>query len=473
MTDHPFSRISTRVTTQSSSVVHKLRSGKPQHVSSPPCSYPRASGDTSSKTPEIQLRRTPNVSDCVTVSNRFEGRSRCSAVAPNGTVWTGETDGSIVIRLAPSGVKLSRIEPFGSTAALVIANVSGRMWAGYSDGAIRVFDHATRMVLLTSRQHTAALYAICDADGFVYTGGADWKVHEWDATDLHYSRMYHGHRNTVRSLTTYIDEKSGCRYIVSGSDDGTVKVWDVAAAKIGGTQKPEGGCVATLEGKGRGVLSMLVFEDTGELWVGCEDSVIRVWSLHLLTTTAVVTAHRAPVVTLQRVGEAVWSGSKDGAIAITDRLTKNVFHQASQPPARGSTTAGTQRVKMSILPVTRSLVYNVWATAEDGSWLCWNYAIPNDEHSYVAEPSLFTNEHHPFHSRQQRRPPHMSESRSHTIRSGASDAHHHNEALRECVAQTRHNVAALLTKPTDVTFHRAALCQPWRDLATSPPGPPT
>lgn len=439
----------------------------------------------------LPRRNITAVCDAVSVASRFPSQSRCSAVAPDATVWTGEADGSIVIRLAPSGLEVHRLSPIGRSVVLTLANVSGRMWAGYSDGALRVFDPATQAVVGESTQHTAAVYAMCAADGFVYTGGADWKVYQWEAEDLHFCRMYHGHRNNVRCLTTYRDPESGRRYVVSGSDDGTVKVWDASSALTpmkrsiagGAGSDKDTGCIATLDGQGRGVLSALVLEDTAELWVGSEDTAIRVWDLYSMTITSVITAHRTPVVTLQRVEETIWSGSKDGAVVITNRFSKDVVHQATQPPASVVSSNGAgpktqQRFNMSIQPVTRTVVYNVWTTSVDGSWQCWNFAAPESatapsaaERDIEAEMIGYPEGHYLSQSRQ-RRSSHTSQRRGSSARGAATNdagaaaassacpplSHDNTSAggdgedaeLRASVARTRRSVAELLTEPAEV-----------------------
>jgi hypothetical protein len=490
--DRPASRPSTRATTSpSASVTRRTRAAKVsggENVASTgpkkgrvvrradpvPVQESEAASTAPANIRALSKRNVMTVCDSVSVAGRFGSQSRCSAVAPDTTVWTGEADGSIVIRLAPSGMEVSRIQATGRAVVLVLANVSGRMWAGYSDGAIRVFDHDTQKVLRESTQHTAAVYAMCAADGFVYTGGADWKVYQWEADDLHFCRMYHGHRNNVRCLTTYKDPESGCRYVVSGSDDGTVKVWDTSVAvspmkkaACGANAEKDAGCVATLDGQGRGVRSALVLEDTAELWVGSEDTAIRVWDLYSMTITSVITAHRTPVVTMQRVEETVWSGSKDGTIVITNRFSKDVVHQATQPPTSSSSGGLQQRFNMSIQPVTRTVIYNVWATSADGSWQCWNFTAPESGAPYTEDEAAVTYpEGHYLSQSRNRRSPHTSQRRSSSARAtsaATADAHHNSHQsstmreddaeLRESVARTRRSVAELLTEPAEVTLN--------------------
>ncbi|GET88382.1 hypothetical protein, conserved [Leishmania tarentolae] len=447
--DQPLLRPSTQMSALGSPVPRQTCGRKRKRASL--MQHRNTSGSDEAPTSMRSLAHRNVLTGCesVSVSRRFKGQSCCSAVALDGTVWTGERAGAIAVRLASNGMEVRRIAPIGGASVLVMENVSGNMWAGYSDGAIRVFDHVTLKVLRESTQHTAAVYAMCAADGYVFTGGADRKVYRWMEEDLHYSCMYYGHRNAVRSLTTYTDQKSGSRYVVSGSDDGTVKVWEATVAKTNGTPQKDCSCVSTIHGQGRSVLSMLVWEDTAELWAGSEDSIIRVWDLSSMTVITVLTAHRAPVVALKKVGDTVWSGSKDGAITITNRFSKDILHQASKPPARSNAATGRPRSSTLIMPVTCSAVYEVWTTAVDGSWQCWNFTVPQWVKSNVKHADFFKGGRCLLHKQPQRR--------SHSVRTGSvhvysGDSSHSASALvqnrdkklRESVAQTRHTVAVLL-----------------------------
>ncbi|KPA78302.1 hypothetical protein ABB37_06441 [Leptomonas pyrrhocoris] len=450
----------------------------------------RSEGGAPTSMRSLSKRDVTAVCDSVSVAGRFDGQSRCSAMSPDATVWTGEADGSIVIRLAPSGMVVSRIEPIGRAAVLTLTSVKSRMWAGYSDGTLRVFDHASRKMLRECTQHTAAVYAMCAADGFVYAAGADWKVYQWEAYDLHFCRMYSGHRNTVRCLATYKDPESSRRYVVSGSDDGTVKVWDAAATvtsvkKTAASSEKEAGCIATLDGQGSGVLSMLVLEDTAELWVGSEDTAIRVWDLFSMTITSVITAHRTPVVSLQRVEETIWSGSKDNAIVITNRFSKDVVHRSAQPPT--SSSSPLQRFgNMSIQPVTRTVVYNVWATSADGSWQCWNFAAPEGGAPFTADaPAKYPEGHYLSENRHRASAP-TSQRRGNSARAGTvADAPASNSAsrylngsvkeeedaeLRESVARTRRSVEELLTESAEVSRRSMSAVEDEKQEKAKPAG---
>ncbi|CAD2221045.1 WD domain, G-beta repeat, putative [Angomonas deanei] len=304
-------------------------------------------------------------SDSISVTSKFDGNSRCIALGINGTAWTGEADGTITVRMAPLGYEIGKIDAYGRATVLTLLKSRGKMWAGYSDGAIRAFHLDNMSVLFESTKHTAAVHTLCEAGGFLYTGGADWKVYQWDADDYHYERMLAGHKNNVRCLVSYTDPETGKLRIASGSDDGTVRVWDPA-------QPTATACIAILETE-KAVLSILSMQDSAEMWTGCEDGVIRIWDLETLNCTMAIQAQRAPIVTMRQVEDTIWTGAKNGTMVILNRLTKSVAHETSQPP---STTTSGPRFTMALMPVQRTLVHNVWATTADGQWQCWSCIYP-------------------------------------------------------------------------------------------------
>ena len=74
-----------------------------------------------------------------------------------------------------------------------------------------------------------------------------------------------GARESVYSVCVSAD---GSR-LFSGSDDNTIKVWDVAT----------GACLQTLEGHANAVYSVCVSADGSRLFSGSDDNTIKVWDV--------------------------------------------------------------------------------------------------------------------------------------------------------------------------------------------------
>ena len=89
----------------------------------------------------------------------------------------------------------------------------------------------------------------------------------------------------VRSVSTFTDAKTDKVYIVSGSDDQTIKIWDAS----------DGTCVKTLTGHTIGVLSVSTFTDakTDIVFIisGSWDKTIKVWDVSDGTCVKTLTGH--------------------------------------------------------------------------------------------------------------------------------------------------------------------------------------
>lgn len=136
------------------------------------------------------------------------------------------------------------------------------MWAGTESGPINIYDLKSFKLTQTLNTHAGGVYIIAATAAGVFTGSSDWTIIHWlpDGTQ---KRMLSDHANSVRSLLCI-----GSQTLWSGSDDHTIRVWDI----------PTGQCTHVLEGHTGGVLSLVT---TGHTVVsGSEDGTLCVWSLN-------------------------------------------------------------------------------------------------------------------------------------------------------------------------------------------------
>ncbi|RYP10911.1 hypothetical protein DL764_000347 [Monosporascus ibericus] len=98
---------------------------------------------------------------------------------------------------------------------------------------------------------------------FIVSGSIDSTVKVWDAaTGADFSTLV-GHGGRVNSVTFSPDSK----FVASGSDDNTVKVWDAAT----------GAYLLTLEGHGSYVTSLAFSPDSKLVASGSGDNTVKVW----------------------------------------------------------------------------------------------------------------------------------------------------------------------------------------------------
>ena len=113
-----------------------------------------------------------------------------------------------------------------------------------------------------------------------------------------------GHEDWVRSVAVTPDG----RYVVSGSDDKTVRVWDWQSGKE----------VRRLTGHERGVMSVAVTPDGRYVVSGSHDGTVRVWDWQSGKEVRRLTGHQGVVysVAVTPDGRYVVSGSKDTTVRV-------------------------------------------------------------------------------------------------------------------------------------------------------------
>jgi WD40 repeat protein len=108
---------------------------------------------------------------------------------------------------------------------------------------------------------------VLHADGRrLVTGSEDYTVRVWDLDTGACLRTLQGHTFYVSSVALHADR----RRAVSGSLDDTVRVWDLDT----------GACLRTLEGHTEGVYSVALHADGRRLVTGSHDKTVRVWNLN-------------------------------------------------------------------------------------------------------------------------------------------------------------------------------------------------
>ncbi len=138
------------------------------------------------------------------------------------------------------------------------------------------------------------------------SGGEDGTVRVWDLATGQQQAALTGHTDWVRAVAVTAD---GAR-AVSGGDDGTVRVWDL------GTGQQQ----AALTGHGQPVRAVAVTPDGARAVSGGADGTVRVWDLATGQQEAELTGHDRPVwaVAVTPDGARAVSGGGDGTVRVWD-----------------------------------------------------------------------------------------------------------------------------------------------------------
>lgn len=185
------------------------------------------------------------------------------------------------------------------------------------------FSKATRIALrLYNEGHGDAVRALTSSPvpelKYVFSGSDDSTVRVWDATTLACVRVFEGHEDNVRVLS------ADSRYLYSGSWDKTIRVWDIRSLE----------CVRVLEGHIEAVLALTVMR--GHLISGSYDTTVRFWNTSTFNCVGKYEGHDDAVRVLTSTGEdseCVYSGSYDGSIGFWSMPVPNAAPDLSGSPS--------------------------------------------------------------------------------------------------------------------------------------------
>ncbi|CBZ29925.1 conserved hypothetical protein [Leishmania mexicana MHOM/GT/2001/U1103] len=251
--------------------------------------------------------------------------------------------------------------------AVPTADGETHVWMGLSNGCIEVHEGdtfpsssgeasvnasnrpSTGSLIALLRKHTAAVTSLAEFGGYVYSGSEDHQILQWRACQYMYARFFRSHcphDGPVRCL--YAEGNA----LVSGSDDCTVKVWDIGDGNMRLT--------GYFHSQSGGVLALC---RVGELmWSGDASGQVVRWHLRTCEAVGIHAPHSGRVLSLCRVGHRVYSGSSDGTMGIFDAASGQLLQRITDQ-ALGWVTAVECPAKLSR--------FVVWSCSADGAVRCW------------------------------------------------------------------------------------------------------
>jgi hypothetical protein len=148
-------------------------------------------------------------------------------------------------------------------------------------------------------------------DGRLISGSQDETLKIWDVASQQCLATFTGHTHVVNCLTVLPDGR-----LVSGSHDKTLKIWDVASQR----------CLATLTGHTDSVRCLTVLPD-GRLVSGSSDDTLKIWDVAKQQCLATLSGHTNSVycLTVLPSGRLV-SGSHDKTLKIWDASERKFLH---------------------------------------------------------------------------------------------------------------------------------------------------
>ncbi|KMT19395.1 hypothetical protein BVRB_1g012450 [Beta vulgaris subsp. vulgaris] len=191
-------------------------------------------------------------------------------VSSDGTFLVCTCDDSIKIVDSSNASIKSTIEGDSEPVTAVALSPDDKLLFSSSHSRqIRVWDLSTLKCIRSWKGHDGPVMAMaCDASGgLLATAGADRKVLVWDVDGGFCTHYFKGHKGVVTCIMFHPDPSR--LLLFSGSDDASVRVWDLVTKK----------CAATMEKHFSAVVSLTISEDQRFLLSAGRDKVVNMWDL--------------------------------------------------------------------------------------------------------------------------------------------------------------------------------------------------
>jgi WD40 repeat protein len=207
-------------------------------------------------------------------------------------------------------------EPFGSILSVAFSGES--LAIGSSNGEICLFLEQGRSICKGHSHWVRSIAFSPDGQKFA-SGSDDQTVRIWDIKSGKCISTLEGHSGCVRSVTFSHDGK----LLASGSEDGTVKIWDVDAAKSLKTLTGHVGKVWSVAFSPIPPTPLIKGGEGGILVSGGEDNTIKIWEVDTGECRKTLTGHENWVrsVAFSADGLRIVSGADDNAVKVWDVYT--------------------------------------------------------------------------------------------------------------------------------------------------------
>ena len=273
------------------------------------------------------------------------------AVAPDGKRCLSFGAGALVESELQTGAPRLAWDRHRAPVLATAFLPSGKQAASSSgDGTVRLWNAATgktvRQFALPAEGLAGHALAV-SPDGATLAVGGYLGIWEFKLADGQPTRELKGHRGIIRALAWTSDG----RRLLSGADDGSIKVW-----KTDGSEP-----VASLDGHRGGVLALATAPDSKFALSGGRDGTIRLWDLEACTLLKTCEGHAGWVeaVAFPADSRQGLSAGRDGRILKWDLARAKIEAEMQ---------SGDWLHALACSPDGRE----AYSAGEDGKILCWD-----------------------------------------------------------------------------------------------------
>ncbi len=262
----------------------------------------------------------------------FKGhKSRVNSVAisPDGQyIVSGSRDKTVKLWDVEDRVLLHTFDGHGHTLSVnsVAISPDGQyIVSGSRDKTVKLWDVEDRVLLHTFDGHKSEVNSVAfSPDGqYIVSGSLDKTVKLWDVKNQVLLHTFNGHEEAIifnghEEAIISVDFSPDGQYIVSGSLDKTVKLWDVKNKVI----------LHTFNGHESGVNSVSFSPDSQYIVSGSLDKTVKLWDVKNKVILHTFNGHKEKVnsVAFSPDGQYIVSGSYDKTVKLWDVKNKVILH---------------------------------------------------------------------------------------------------------------------------------------------------
>jgi len=255
--------------------------------------------------------------------------------SPDQTLLAAGSYQVVTIWTAPTGRLGTTLSAHtGPVAALVVAPEGTIAYSGSDDKTIRVWSLPDGKLLRTLIQPAPVrALALLPGGKSIASGGGDGLLRCLDAADGRERISLKGHTSAVSAVAVLPSQTAGLR-LVSAAEDGAIRIWtlppDVALPPVTGKPqaKPTEPKSIVLTGHKGPVRTIDVAPDHETIVSGGDDGTVRVWSARSgAQTGSLRSGHKGPILTLalSSDGNTLLTGSTDGTARLIARSDGKVL----------------------------------------------------------------------------------------------------------------------------------------------------
>jgi WD40 repeat protein/transcriptional regulator with XRE-family HTH domain len=201
--------------------------------------------------------------------------------------------------------------PDGTLLASASADQTVRIWEVASARCLHIFSGHSSIIKSLTWSQDGELVASSGEDGTIRL----WNLSQKTAMQEVAVRVLQAHTGSVNSVAFTTGRDLANSYLLSGSDDHTVRVWDVAS----------GACVQLIQGHGLSLYSVAYSPDSRYLLSANSDTTLALWDVEQPSPLHILRGHTHPVYAAGWSADGKWlaSGGYDQTIRIWDAQTRD------------------------------------------------------------------------------------------------------------------------------------------------------